>query len=322
METLELQDLAALVRIVQAGSFTRAADLGGSGKAQLSRALARLEARLGARLVERTTRALSLTEIGREVYERAVGILGAVDDVERVAQKAHGTPQGTLRLTCGVEFGLMAVGGWIADFLERHPAVVVEAEFSNRIVDLVHEGFDLAIRVGPPPEPQLAVRRLGVVDYLLCAAPGYLDRHGTPGTVAELSQHPRIAFNGGSHRGSWRLIGPEGSQQVDAPPRLLVNNGFAVRDAACAGLGIALLPRLLAEPPLVEGRLRALLPDWAPAPVPVHAVFPSNRYLTAKVRAFVDHAARVFPAAGGLGLRELLAERPGSRPAPTAVRNA
>jgi DNA-binding transcriptional LysR family regulator len=290
---MELNELAALVKVVQTGSFTRAAEAMGTQKAHLSRVISKLERRLGVRLVERTTRSLSLTEIGREIFERAQGILEAVDDAERVAQNMLAEPAGVLRLTCGVEFGMVAVSGWIAGYLRRHPRVTVEADFTGRLVDIVHEGFDLAIRVGELTESRLAARRLGELRYGLYASPAYLAYRGMPSTPDELSRHHLLMFRAGSHR-AWRLARGDEVARVGAGARLSVNNSFAVRDAAIAGLGIAQLPLVIAGDSVSAGALTRVLADWQPSPVPVHALYPSARYLTPKVRAFIDHALEVF----------------------------
>ncbi len=292
---MDLNQLRCFTRVVQAGGFTRAADALGMPKSRVSRAVSTLEAGLGAKLLERTTRALSLTEIGREVLERALAILSAVDDTERAVLDSRGVPRGTLRLTCGVEFGMIAVNGWIAEYLARWPEVHVEAEQTARLVDLVHEGFDLAVRIGPLEESRLAARRLGAIGYGLFASDGYLARHGTPRTPDALERHAHLAFSGGAQRAGWRLLA-DGASAVDVAlrPRLRVDNTFALREAALAGLGIALLPlRLAAGAP----SLRRVLPRWAPAPVPVHAVFPGNRWLSPKVRAFVDLSVARFDGA-------------------------
>lgn len=158
---MDLNALEAFVKVVQTGSFTRAAEALNTDKGRLSRVVGRLERELSVRLLERSTRSLSLTEAGREFFERARAILGSVDDAREAMQRIRGEPQGTLRLSCGVEFGLIAVGGWVADYLAAHPQVQVEADYTNRIVDIVHEGYDLAVRVGPLPDSSLAARRLG-----------------------------------------------------------------------------------------------------------------------------------------------------------------
>ena len=291
---MEMHQIRYFLAVCDHGSFTRAAERLTTDKARVSRAISQLEKKLGVRLLERSTRALHLTEIGREVYERAVGILDALQETERVAQQMVTEPVGTLKLTCGVEFGMLAVSRWIDGYLARYPQMSVEADFTARLVDLVHEGFDLAIRVGPLEESRLAARRLGELHYGLTAAPDYLARRGTPTRPDELSQHDLLVFSTASHRAGWRL--QRGAEQIliDTPPRMRINNSFAVRDAALAGLGIAQLPLQVAAAALANGSLVRLLPEWAPLPVPVHAVFPSNRYLTAKVRAFVEYAGRVF----------------------------
>jgi LysR family transcriptional regulator, regulator for bpeEF and oprC len=283
---LELDELRALVKVAQAGSFTRAADLLGTEKARVSRTLSKMEARLGVRLLERTTRSLRLTEVGREVFERAVGILAAVEDTERMAAQVHAAPRGVLKLTCGVEFGMLAVNRWIGAYLQRHAEITVEADYTNRVVDLVHEGFDLAIRVGELPDSSLAARRLGDMTYGLYAAPAYLKRFGTPHDVAALAGHALVMFTGGSFRTGWPLVDAQGARLVDGPARLRVNNSFAARDAALAGLGIALLPDAIGQ---TAGLTRTLAKVTTPR-VPFSAMFPSARFLTPKVRAFVDLA--------------------------------
>ncbi|TCT25179.1 LysR family transcriptional regulator [Thermomonas haemolytica] len=289
---MELAALRAFVKVVQTGSFTRAAEALNTQKAYLSRVVAQLEKELGARLLERTTRSLSLTEIGREFFERAVGILASVEDAERAVQKAQGEPRGVLKLTCGVEFGMMAVSAWIRDYLGRYPQVRIDADFTSRLVDIVHEGFDLAIRVGPLADSTLTARKLGELSYGLYAAPDYLARRSAPAQPNDLASHETLAFSGGSHQATWSLSRGHALERVTVQPRLKANNVFAVRDAAVAGLGIAQLPVLVADAAVEAGQLRRVLIDWSLPTVPVHAVFASARYLTPKVRAFIDLASQ------------------------------
>lgn len=291
---MEFNDLNIFVRVVQTGSFTRAALSLSTQKAYVSRVITQLEAKLGVRLLERTTRSLSLTEVGREMFERAVGILGAVDDAKRTAQKTQAEPRGVLKLTCGVEFGMIAVNCWIADYLQRYPQVQVQAEFTGRVVDLVHEGFDLAIRVGHLPDSSLAARKLGNLEYGLFASPAYLARRGVPLTPEDLATHDRLAFSGGSQSQAWQLHHGHQKAEVGTAPRLLVNNSFAARDAAAQCLGIAQLPLLVVQEQLAHGTLVTVLPQWKRPDVPVHAVFPSAKYLTPKVRAFIDTGIEAF----------------------------
>ncbi|WP_047396908.1 LysR family transcriptional regulator [Chitinibacter sp. ZOR0017] len=293
---MDLSALQIFVKVVQTGSFTAAAKALGSQKAHLSRVLSQLEQELGVRLLARTTRSLSLTEVGRELFERAVGILAALEDARRVVQNAQGEPRGTLRLSCGVEFGMIAVSGWIQQYLQRYPHVSVDADYTSRVVDLVHEGFDLAIRIGSLPDSNLAARKLGELRYGLYAHPSYLARMGQPLHPADLGAHQLLAFAGGSHRPLWRLSRAADSQPVEFTPRLKANNIFTVRDAALAGLGIAALPTLVAQPEVERGTLNLLLADWSLPAIPVHAVFASARYLTPKVRSFIDLALEAMPA--------------------------
>ena len=293
---MDLNQLRSFVKIVQARSYTRAADELQTQKGHLSRTISQLERELGVKLLERTTRTLSLTEIGREIFERAVGILAAVDETEHLAQQVHGEPRGVLRLTCGTEFGMLAVSSWINGYLQQYPDVSVEADFTSRIVDVVHEGFDLAVRLGPLQESRLAARQIGQLSYGLYASPAYLGRHGLPDSVDALPAHALLFFSAGSHRSGWRLRHEDREVRIDGPARLRVNNIFAARGAALAGLGIAQLPNIVAADAERAGTLQRVLRDWQPEPVAVHAVFPSNRYLTPKVRRFIDHAIAEFPA--------------------------
>jgi DNA-binding transcriptional LysR family regulator len=298
---MDLPSLQAFVKVVQTGSFTRAADALDTQKAHLSRVVTQLERELGVRLLERTTRALSLTEVGREFFERAVGILASVEDAQRVVQKAQGEPRGTLKLTCGVEFGMIAVSGWIDRYLQRYPQVRAEADFTGRLVDIVHEGFDLAVRVGPLADSTLAARKLGDLTYGLFASPDYVARRGVPEHPSDLATHDVLAFAGGSHRATWALSQGGHEERALLQPRLKANNVFAVRDAAIAGLGIAQLPQIVAAAPVAGRQLHAVLPGWSPPTVPVHAVFASARYLTPKVRGFIELAAEAFDDTGSSG---------------------
>ena len=291
---MDLAALQSFVKVVQTGSFTRAADALHTQKARLSRVVSQLERELSVRLLERSTRSLSLTEAGREFFERAQGILTSVDDARQAMQRIRGEPQGTLRLTCGVEFGLVAVSAWIAEYLLVYPQVQVEADYTNRVVDIVHEGYDLAVRVGPLSDSSLAARRLGMLDYGLYASPNYLRRHGRPASPKELATHPLVVYAGAAPQRQWHLTRGDDTERLKLQPRLSVNTSLAAKEALQRGLGIGLLPRRVAEPAGQPAPLRRVLPDWAVPEVPVHAVFASARDLTPKVRAFIDLAAENF----------------------------
>ena len=232
---MTLEQLRILVKVVQAGSFTRAAELLGTQKSYVSRVVAQLEAELGGKLIERTTRTLSVTETGQAVVERAIGILAAVEDTSRLVQQAQGEPRGLLRMTCGVEFGMLAVSAWVDEFLSRHAGVSADVEYTSRVLDLVHEGFDLSIRVGELPDSRLVARSLGQLDYALFACPRYLAQRGVPSSPEALREHALVMFSGGTQRRGWRLLPEDAAEaqavRIDGPARLRVNNSFAVRDA-------------------------------------------------------------------------------------------
>jgi LysR family transcriptional regulator, regulator for bpeEF and oprC len=297
---MTLEQLRIYVKVIEAGSFASAAQRLDTPRSHVSRVIAQLEAELGVVLLERTTRARSITEAGREVYERAVGILGAVDDTLRATQRVHEEPRGLLRLTCGVEFGMITLGSWIEDYLALYPQVQVEVEYTSRDLDLVHEGFELAIRSGPLPDSRLVARQLGRFDYGLFASPAYLAAHGTPAEPAELERHDLVFFTGGLVKAGWTLHHPqrEAPVSVKASARLRVNAGTGVRDALVKDLGIGQLPWVMADPLVAAGRLVAVLAPWQPPPVDVFALYPSSRYLPPKVRTFIDLALARFPRPG------------------------
>lgn len=294
---MTLEQLRVFVKVVDAGSFTAAAEVLGVQRSHVSRVIAQLEAELGATLLERTTRRQSVSEAGRAVYERAVGVLAAIEDTVRVTQDLRAQPQGHLRITCGVAFGIDAVGRWVETFLARHAQCTAEIEYASRELDLVHEGFDLAIRAGPLPDSRLAARRLGRFDYGLYASPAYAQRFGLPTDPEALHGHRRIVFTGdGARGGRWTLHHPQQREpaRVTGSAQLRVNAGAGVRSALLAGLGIGQLPRAVAAGLVDDGRLQPVLAPWQPPAVEVFAVYPSNRYLTPKVRAFVDLALELF----------------------------
>ena len=291
--TIDIESLRLFRAVAEAGSFTAAGALLEKDKAYVSRVISRLEKRLGVQLLWRSTRRLAITEVGKELYERAVSILNALEDTENVIAKTQSEPVGHLRITCGTEFGVMRVNHWIAQYMKSHPGVKVEAEYTNRVVDIIHEGFDVAIRVGPLPDSDLSARTLGYVEYGLYASPQYLTANGTPLTPQELKRHNLIMF---SPRGKpkWVLVNGKESLEVDTEPQFRVNNNLAARDIAAEHLGIVLLPHFQAKPLADEGRLVHILTGWSRSPVAVSAVFSSNRYMTPKVRAFIDLIKKQF----------------------------
>lgn len=288
--TLNTDHLRLFLTVLAAGSFTRAAALSGSDKAHVSRVVARLEDHLGTRLLNRSTRSLSPTDAGQDLARRARAILDALTEAEQALKGRADRPRGRLRITCGYEFGLLAVNGWAWAFMERWPEVSVELDFTNRVADIVHEGFDLAIRAGPLPVSDLVARKLGEITYGFYAAPAFLRDHGAPGHPGGLRADAFVGFSGSPAV----VMRASETHPLPARPRYLANTNMAVRDMAVAGLGVALLPRFQAAPLVAAGQLAPLLPGWARPPVAVHAVLPSTRLMAITVRAFVDLARRRF----------------------------
>lgn len=261
----------------------------------LSRQIAELEQHLGARLLNRTTRRLSLTESGQAYYERCVTLLADLAEAEALAGQSAAQARGTIRLTCSHSMAEQLVAAAIAEFVARHPAVRFELSVSDRVVDLVEEGFDLAIRVGQVGSDRLVARRLGTMTMVLCAAPGYLTRHPAPVRPADLSKHNVLTYAYAANPRLWRFVGPDGeTHDVRVAGSLHANSGAALREAAAAGLGIIHEPDFILAPALDAGRLVRLLPGYRGAEGDIWAVYPSRRHLSLKVRLFVDHVAAVF----------------------------
>jgi LysR family transcriptional regulator, regulator for bpeEF and oprC len=296
---MDFVELRAFVTVVRSKSFTAAAEILETDKAHVSRLVSRLEESLGAQLLTRTTRSLTVTEIGKDVLERAIGVLAAVEETKASAARAQTAPSGVLKLTCGEEFGVLVVSQWITSYQTKFPTVRVEADLTNRVIDLVHEGFDLAVRVGALPDSGLSARKLGEVDYALFACPAYLHKRGIPRDPIQLTEHDLLLSAAMAH-GPLRLLRDKEEQLITVEPKLTANNNVVLRQAAVAGHGIAVLPRFQAGPFVKAGALLELLIGWSRAPAPIHAVFPPSRYLAPKVRAFVDLARERF--AGSLDL--------------------
>ncbi|MGB2818934.1 MAG: LysR family transcriptional regulator [Burkholderiaceae bacterium] len=295
-----LSAMEAFVRVVEAGSFVAAADRLGISTSSLSRMVADLEQHLGTRLLHRTTRRLSLTESGQAYYERCVTLLADLAEAEAVAGQSAVQARGTVRLTCSYSMAEQMVAPAIAGFAERHPAVKFELIVSDRLADLVEEGFDLAIRVGVVGSERLVARRLGSMRLVLCAAPAYLEGHAAPASPADLAQHNALTYAYSATPRLWRLTDGAGTvHDVRVTGNLHANSGDALRAAAIAGLGILYEPDFLLDSALRAGQLVRLLPGYTGAEGEIWAVYPSRRHLSMKVRLFVDHIAAAFGTAAG-----------------------
>ena len=286
----DVSRLRVFVRVVEAGSFSAAGRQLGLVPSSVSRRVAELEDELGARLFHRTTRKLSLTEAGRTYHERAAKILLDVEEARLAVTGADGAPSGILRLTAAASVGRLHLVPALAAFHELHPAVKVMLVMTDRMVDLVDEGLDLAVRVGRQRDSSLVARRIGTSLRLVCASPAYLARAGVPETPADLARHDCLTFR--AHPGSnlWRFQGPDGPVEARVTGPLFANDGEALAAAAVAGMGLVLLPEWLVGPDIREGRLRVVLPDFRAVPddSPLYAIYPHQRHLPLKVRAFID----------------------------------
>ena len=283
---MDFNEAMIFVRIVQAGSFTAAARGLGMPKSNVSRKLSHLEERLGARLLQRTTRKLSLTEAGRSYYRDCARIVAELEDAELSVTSMQAEPRGLLRITAPLNFGF--IGGIVADFLNKYSEVRVEMVCTDRMVDLVEEGGDIGIRAGRLSDSTLIARSLGAGYALPVASPAYARQHGGPGTPEDLQGHPCILFGAGWERRSWTL--KSGSRTVEVPvfPRLVSNDQEVMREAALAGVGVAMLPVHHCIGDIRSGSLMRLLPDWTSPETQTFAVYPSTRHLSPKVKTFLD----------------------------------
>jgi DNA-binding transcriptional LysR family regulator len=283
--------MRVFARVVEAGSFSHAAERLSLSTTATSRLVADLESHLGARLLHRTTRRLSLTDAGRSYFERCVNILDDVDEAEAIAGSATRKVTGTLRVNAPVSFGARHLGALIPRYCAEHPEVVVDVTLSDRQVDLVEEGYDLAIRIAAEIHTTLIARRLAPARLALVAAPGYLAMHGRPQTPADLAAHRCLGYAYTRGGLEWELGGPGGPHLVALRGPLRANNGDLLHRACIAGAGIALQPTMICGDAIARGELEVLLADYPPPALGIHAIYASRRHLSAKVRTFVDFLA-------------------------------
>jgi DNA-binding transcriptional LysR family regulator len=287
--------VTAFAKVVELGSFARAAERLSVSTSAVSRQVSDLEAHLDVRLLNRTTRKLSLTEAGQAFYERSVQLLADLEEAESSVRAAAVSPKGTLRLTCGVSFGVRYLAPAIADFGAQHPQLLFDLDLSDRAVDLVEEGFDLAIRIGLIGQQGLVSRRLGWTRAVCCASPQYLKRRGTPQKPEDLAQHECLTYTHVPVPNVWTFESADGTNHsVRITPRHRANNGRMLAALATAGLGVVFEPDFIVAPEVSAGRLVRLLPGFEPARAPIAAVYPSRRHLSAKVRTIVDFLAGRF----------------------------
>ena len=295
-----LTAMRAFLRIVESGSVSAVARELGVGQPTVSKQLAGLEAALGARLLNRSTRGLSLTDEGARYYERCRDAVEAVDAAEASLRPA--SPSGLLRVSCPIAFGRLQLAPRMARLLARHPELRVELLLSDRFVDLVEEGADVSVRIGELSDSALFARRIGLARRVTVAAPAYFERAGEPSVPEDLRGHNCLVYTQLATADEWRFVGPGGERKVRVSGNFRANVSDAVREAVLSGLGLSMSPVWLFADALRDGRVRRTLTDWEPPPIPIQAVWPAARLPSPKIRRFVEFLAeelRAEPATFG-----------------------
>jgi DNA-binding transcriptional LysR family regulator len=295
---LDLQQLRSFLAVVRAGSFVGGADALGLSKAAVSRHVADLEKGLGIRLLHRTTRRLSLTDDGLRFHARAADLVASFEELEAETSAQGGEASGLLRINAPMTFGNLHLAPLWPRFLAANPGVSLDVTLNDRVVDLVDEGFDLAVRITRLGESSLVSRLLASTRIVLCASPGYLEAHGTPTHPRELAQHQVLAYAYWSGGDEWRFHGREGEVSVRVHPRLRSNSGDTCRAAALEHQGIILQPDFLVGEDLKRGALVELMPAYRSIELGIHAVYPSRKYLPMKTRRLVDFLVGSFREPG------------------------
>jgi DNA-binding transcriptional LysR family regulator len=292
------EQLSAFVEVARWQSFAQAARHLDRHTSAVSRAVAALENRLGVRLLQRTTRRVTLSDVGRDYFKRCETLLAEFDGADAQVVERAASLRGTLRVSVATGAGQTLIAPIVPQFLAAHPAVTLDLQLSNRYVDLVEEGYDLALRVGTlAADSRLVARRLGPNRRVLLASPAYLERRGSPRTAQQLREHACLVLDIGTRPRHWELERGRTRAAVDVAGPLHSNNSFALLIACRSGLGISLLPDFIAREDLSHGALRRVLPGWASAEAGIYAVYPSARFIPAKVRAFVEFVAARLRAA-------------------------
>lgn len=293
MASLDL--FAVFARLAEAGSFSKAAQELGVSKATVSKRIAELEAELGVALVARTTRRASLTEAGQRVLQRALRIVEEAEAAQEEARDARAAPRGLLKVAAPMSFGVQYLGPVVADFMSAFPEIMLDLSLADRPVDLVAEGFDIAVRIGAMPDSSLVARRLAPVRRLVVGAPAYFAARGRPERPEELALHACFLYANANSGPFWRFVGPDGTRaQARIEPRLRYDNGDVIQAAVLAGHGLALQPDFLVWRDIQEGRLELALRGWRTEPLMLHLLTPPGRGTPRKVRAFSDFLAERF----------------------------
>lgn len=288
------QQMASFVAVVDAGSFIGAADASGLSKAAVSRHLNDLEHRLGVRLLHRTTRRLSLTAEGQAFYARCRELLASVEEAESEITAQSGAPSGLLRVNAPLTFGVLHLAPLWGQFADLYPKVALDVTLGDRVVDLIDEGYDLAIRITAMTNPMLVSRRLASTRMVLCASPAYVEKHGTPSHPSDLASHRAVSYTYWTSRDEWEFTGPNGPVSIHVNACIHTNNGDTCRLAALEHQGIILQPTFIVGEDLQRGTLIELMPQYHSIELGIHAVYPTRKFLPLKVRRLIDFLADAF----------------------------
>lgn len=287
-----IEQIESFVAVVETRGFSQAGRRLALPKSTISHRVGQLEERLRVRLLQRTSRSVRPTDEGLAYYQHCVRILAEIAEAEQALGRDRATPTGTLRLSVPIEFGMQILSGVLSEFIKAHPTVRMKVELTSRNVDLIEDGVDLAVRIGALADSSLVSRRILSIPRSLYASPAYLAARGRPKTPGELNGHSCLRFETAFYQGAWGLIGPQGRVSFEPSGALDANNLTVLRDAAIAGLGIALLPRYQCREAEHDGRLERLMTDWPPEPADVFILYPSKRHLSVKVQAFLSFLER------------------------------
>jgi DNA-binding transcriptional LysR family regulator len=291
----KFESLRAFTQVVEAGGFAAAARQMGLSRSAVNKLVLNLEDDLKVQLLHRTTRKVSPTATGQAFYDRCVTILADLEEAERALTHQQTEPRGQLRVNAPMSFGTLHLAPAIAQFLQQYPDVQVELSLSDRFIDPIDEGFDVTIRIAQPPNtPSLIAHELCPAPVILCAAPQYLSRHGTPTHPQDLGNHACLPYGHLATDHLWLLVNGEESHRVTVNGPLCANNGEPLREAAVQGLGITLLPRFIVAPDLTAGRLVQVLPTYTAPAITVWVLYPVNRHLSTKVRLLTEFLRHRF----------------------------
>jgi len=290
----KLESLRAFVKVVQHGGLSAAARDLRLSRSAVSKYLIDLETELGVQLLVRTTRSASPTENGQAYYERVVAILAEIDEADAAVSSLQAEPRGILRVNAPMSFGTLHLGTAIADFMEKYPELKIQLVLSDELIDPVREGFDVTLRIADLASSSLVARKISPAPRVICAAPSYLQRRGTPQHPDDLREHDCLTYGHLATAYQWKLTGPDGDHWIQIPWTLCTNNAEVLRDASVKGRGLALLPTFIAGADLRTGALTVVLTQYKAPEISVYAIYPQTKHLSVKVRVFIDFLAERF----------------------------